>query len=65
MNKEQITGKFDQIKASIKQKWAKLTDDDIMLFNGRKDEFFGKLKEKHGVAKEEAEKSLKAFEDAA
>ena len=65
MNKEQITGKFEQIKAAIKQKWTKLTDDDIMLFNGRKDEFFGKLKEKHGVAKEDAEKSLKAFEDAA
>jgi len=64
MNKEQVEGKFESLKAQIKQAWGKLTDDEIMLFNGRKEEFFGKLKEKHGIAREEAEKILKKFEDA-
>lgn len=64
MNKEQVVGKFDAIKGKIKQEWAKLTDDDIMLFNGKQDEFFGKLKEKHGIIKEDAEKAIKKFEDA-
>ena len=62
MNKEQAEGKFDQLKAEIKQGWAKLTDDDIMLYKGKRDEFLGKVKEKYGIAKEEAEKKLKEYE---
>ncbi len=62
MNKEQVEGKFDQIKGEIKKTWGKLTDNDIMLYNGKQEEFFGVLKEKYGVAKEVAEKRIKEFE---
>ena len=64
MNKEQVEGKFDQMKAEIKKSWAKLTDDDIMLYNGNREKFLGVLKEKYGVAKEDAEKKLKESEKA-
>jgi uncharacterized protein YjbJ (UPF0337 family) len=65
MNTDTVGGKFDQIKGSLKQTWAKLTDDDVMLYNGKRDEFLGKLKEHYGLAKEDAETKIKAIEDAA
>jgi uncharacterized protein YjbJ (UPF0337 family) len=62
MNNDQISGKFEQIKGEIKKIWGKLTDDEILLYNGKQDLFFGKLKEKYGIAKEAAEERIKGFE---
>lgn len=59
MNQDQVTGKFEQIKGELKKVWGKLTDDEIMLYNGKQDQFFGKLKEKYGIAKEAAELRIK------
>lgn len=64
MNKEQAQGKTEQITGKIKETWGKLTDNDITLYNGQKDQFFGKLKEHYGLAKEDAEKKIKALEEA-
>jgi len=64
MNNDQAEGNFKQLKGKIKETWGKLTDDDIALFNGQRDQFFGKLQEQYGIAKEEAEKKIKALEEA-
>ena len=64
MNKEQVQGKTEQLKGEIKKTWAKLTDNDIMLLDGKRDQFLGKLKEHYGLAKEDAETKVKALEDA-
>lgn len=64
MNQEQVEGKFEQIKGEIKKTWGKLTDDDILLYNGKQDQFFGKMKEKYGLAKEAVELRIKDFEKA-
>ncbi len=64
MNKEQVHGKAEQLKGAIKKTWAKLTDNDIMLLEGNRDQFLGKLKEHYGLAKEDAETKIKAIEDA-
>lgn len=58
MNWERIEGKWDQYKAVVKQKWAKLTDDDISLIGGKKDELVGKVKERYGLAKDKAEAQI-------
>ncbi len=58
MNWEQVRGQAKQVEGKLKQKWAKLTDDDLMLLKGKKDEFVGRLKERTGLAKEEAERQL-------
>jgi uncharacterized protein YjbJ (UPF0337 family) len=47
----------------MKQAWGKLTNDDMMLYEGQRDQFVGKLKEHYGIAKEDAEKKIKAFEE--
>lgn len=62
MNKEQVEGKAQKLKGKIKQTWGKLTDNDIMLLDGKRDQFLGKLKDHYGLTKEEAEKKVKALE---
>jgi uncharacterized protein YjbJ (UPF0337 family) len=56
MNWDQLEGKWKQLKGSAKQGWAKLTDDDLDYIAGTHDKFVGKLQERYGLAKEEAER---------
>jgi uncharacterized protein YjbJ (UPF0337 family) len=64
MNKEQVQGKAEQVAGKIKEKWGKLTGDDVALYNGKREHFLGKLKDHYGLAKEDAEKQLRVIEDA-
>ncbi len=64
MNKEQLQGKAEQLKGEFKKAWGKLTDNDLMLYEGKRDQFVGKVVEIQGIAKEDAEKKIKAIEDA-
>ena len=69
MNWDQVEGKWKQLKGSVKQKWGRLTDSDVDYIAGKRDEFTGKLQERYGLAKEEAQKQadewLKAQRDEA
>jgi uncharacterized protein YjbJ (UPF0337 family) len=56
MNTEQISGKWKQMKGAAKQQWGKLTDDDLEVIAGKRDALVGKLQERYGMAKEEAQK---------
>jgi uncharacterized protein YjbJ (UPF0337 family) len=46
----------------VRQKWGKLTDDDVDVIAGKRDILLGKIQERHGIAREEAEKQLKDWE---
>ncbi len=61
MNWETIQGQAKQIGGKLKEKWAKLTDDDLLLLSGKKEVFMGKLQERTGLAKDEAEKQFEAL----
>ena len=56
MNWDHIEGKWKQLKGSLKQQWGKLTDDDLNVIAGQRDKLIGKLQERYGYAKEEAQK---------
>jgi uncharacterized protein YjbJ (UPF0337 family) len=56
MNSDQMAGKWKQMKGAAKQKWGKLTDDDLDVIAGKRDMLVGKLQERYGIAKEEAQK---------
>jgi uncharacterized protein YjbJ (UPF0337 family) len=56
MNWDQMEGKWKQMKGSLKEKFGKLTDDDLQTINGSRDKFVGKLQERYGYAKEEAQR---------
>ena len=62
MNWDQIEGNWKQFKGKIKQKWGKLTDDQLDVISGNRDELVGKIQESYGIAKDEAEKEVKAWE---
>ena len=61
MNRDQVEGNWKQMVGQIKEKWGRLTDDDITQANGRTELLAGKLQERYGIAKEEAEKQLNEF----
>ena len=56
MNWDQMEGKWMQMKGSLKQRFGKLTDDDLKVIAGSRDKFVGKLQERYGIEKEEAQK---------
>jgi uncharacterized protein YjbJ (UPF0337 family) len=56
MNSDQFEGKWKQLKGSVKQRWGKLTDDDITMLSGKKDELVGKIQERYGITREQAVK---------
>jgi uncharacterized protein YjbJ (UPF0337 family) len=61
MNWDQVSGKWMQFKGQVKQKWGKLTDDDLEVIAGKRDQMAGKLQERYGYGKEQAEKELDEF----
>lgn len=62
MNQDRIEGNWMQLKGKIKQQWGKLTDDDLDVMSGKKDELLGKIQERQGITKDEAEKQLSAWQ---
>lgn len=62
MNKDQLQGNWLQFKGKLKEQWGKLTDDDLDVIAGKKDQFVGRIQELEGIAKEEAEKQLEAWQ---
>ncbi|MDP2716079.1 CsbD family protein [Rheinheimera sp.] len=63
MNSDIAEGKWRQVKGSVKEKWGKLTDDDLTEVNGRFEQFCGKMQEHYGMSREEAEQEFKRFQD--
>lgn len=63
MNKDQLQGKWKQMKGSIKERWGKLTDDDIDIVNGQNDKLVGRIQERYGIAKEEAQRQVNDWMD--
>ncbi|MCL4677350.1 MAG: hypothetical protein KJ017_02015 [Alphaproteobacteria bacterium] len=53
---------MEKLNKKIKETWSGLSDSDIKLYEGKRDEFFAKLNEKHQVSKEDAEKKMQQIE---
>ena len=63
MNEDIIKGQWNEIKGEVKERWGKLTDDDLMQISGQKDKLVGALQKKYGYSKDEAEDEYKSFTD--
>lgn len=61
MNKDIAQGNFKQLKGKIKQQWGKLTDDEIDQLEGHTEILAGKLQERYGLERAEAERQVKEF----
>ena len=58
MDWNRLEGNWKQLRGRIKQQWGKLTDDDLDVIAGKKDEFLGRLQTSYGISREEAERQV-------
>ncbi|HTV85365.1 MAG TPA: CsbD family protein [Dyella sp.] len=63
MNPHTIKGQWNQVSGKIKQQWGKLTDDDMKIVQGNVQMLAGRLQERYGIARDEAEREIRAFEE--
>lgn len=63
MNEDKIKGQWLQLKGRLKSRWGKLTDDDLTAAEGNAEYLIGKVRERYGIAREEAEKEVRDFGD--
>lgn len=61
MNWDRIEGNWKQIKGHVHETWGKLTDDDIERIAGKREQLNGKLQERYGLAKEEADRQIDSW----
>jgi uncharacterized protein YjbJ (UPF0337 family) len=62
MNWDQIEGKWKEVQGGVKERWGKITDDELMVIGGKRDKLAGVIQKKYGLAKEAAEAEIAKFE---
>ena len=62
MNKDEIGGNWKQFKGKAKEQWCKLTDDDMTVIEGKRHQLVGKIQERYGYEKDQAENEVKDWE---
>ena len=55
---ESCRRKLEAVAGKVKEKWGKLTDDDLTVINGRRDQLEGKIQERYGIAKDQVKKDV-------
>lgn len=63
MNQDTLKGNWMQFKGKVKEKWGKLTNDDLDVIAGERDQLVGKIQKTYGKTREMAEKEVREFED--
>jgi len=61
MNWDRVEGNWKEFKGSVQEKWGKLTDDDLNVIEGKRTQLAGRLQQRYGVAKDQAEKEIDAW----
>ena len=61
MNNDRAEGNWLQFKGKVKEQWGKLTDDDLDVIAGKRDQLLGKIQERHGITLDEAEQQVSDF----
>jgi len=61
-SRDQNKGKWKQARSDVTEKWGELTDDELDVIDGQRDQFVGAVQERYGVAREDAEKQVRQFE---
>ena len=62
MNEDRIKGQWKQLTGKIQAKWGDLTNDDLDVAEGNADYLAGKIQERYGITKDEAEKQVREFD---
>ncbi len=62
MNWDTIKGNWKQMTGNVKEQWGKLTDDDLTVIEGKRDQLIGRIQERYGIEKEAAEEQVREWE---
>jgi uncharacterized protein YjbJ (UPF0337 family) len=62
MNWDRVEGSWNEFKGQVKQQWGKLTDDDLDVIAGRRDELVGRIQKAYGLARDEADRQVREWE---
>lgn len=62
MNWDQAKGQWKQLKGKAIEQWGKLTDDDLDVIDGKREQLAGRIQERYGVTREEAEKQVEQWQ---
>jgi len=62
MNNDTLKGQWKQLKGAVKKQWGKLTDDDLTTLDGSSEQLVGKIQERYGIAKDEAQRQYTEFQ---
>jgi len=63
MNREQFKGKWNEIQGKVKEKWGKITNDELLQIHGEYDKFVGALQKNYGYMKEQAEEEIRKWNE--
>ena len=63
MNTDRIRGRWKQVQGRIKEQWGRLTNDDLDVIAGKREQLLGRIQQRHGIAKDEAERQVRQFEE--
>ena len=63
MDWDRVAGNWKQMKGALKERWGKLTDDELDQLAGQRDRLVGKIQERYGCAKDDAEKQVSEWEN--
>jgi uncharacterized protein YjbJ (UPF0337 family) len=61
MNKDKAAGQWKQLNGKLKEQWGKLTDDDLTVLEGNLDQLIGRVQERYGIARDEADRQVREF----
>jgi len=62
MNWDRVEGNWKTFKGQVKQQWGKLTDDDLDVISGKRDELVGRIQNAYGLARDEADRQVTEWE---
>ena len=61
MNEDTLTGQWNQLKGKAREKWGNLTNDDLDVIKGRTEQLVGRIQERYGIERAEAERQVKEW----
>jgi uncharacterized protein YjbJ (UPF0337 family) len=61
VNEDTLKGEWTQLKGKVREKWGKLTDDDLDEVQGRSEQLVGKIQQRYGVARDKAQKEIESW----
>jgi uncharacterized protein YjbJ (UPF0337 family) len=62
MNEDTLKGQWTHLKGVVREQWGKLTNDDLDQIQGQSEQLIGRLQERYGIARDEAERQLQAWD---